>query len=92
MLYYSHGRDRERNTKMPKLPTILEHYLETTEQYAHGELSKSHLLHEAEWCYYNATENEGSAAYEFSASSKRALKRYIDRLKAEGVKPRRDFD
>ena len=75
-----------------KLPVILDDYLEGTDQHSRGKLSKAHLLSEAEWCYYNAIENEASAAYEYHFSSKAALKRFIDKLRAEGVEPRRDFD
>lgn len=75
-----------------KIPKILDHYLESTEQYSKAVLSKAHLLNEAEWCYYNAIENEASAAYEYHPQSKKALKRFIDELRAEGVEPKRDFD
>lgn len=75
-----------------KLPIILDDYLEVTEQYCMGELSQEHLLNEAEWCYYNAIENSGSSAYQdYHTNSKKALKRYIDRLRSEGIKPSRDF-
>lgn len=78
-------------------PKILEHYLEATEQWDEArrrgvELSEAHLLNEAEWCLYNAYENEASAAYGYHPSSKAALRRYVDALRAKGVEPRRDFD
>ena len=77
-----------------KRPKILEHYLEATDQSTreHEPLSEAHLLNEAEWCLYNAYENEASAAYEYHPSSKAALQRYVNALKAKGVKPCRDFD
>ena len=75
-------------------PRILEHYLESTDQSTreHEPLSEAHLLNEAEWCLYNAYESEASAAYEYHPSSKAALRRYVEALRAKGVEPRRDFD
>ena len=76
-----------------KRPRILRDYLESTDQ-ANGEhepLSAAHLLNEAEWCLYNAYENEASAAYEYHPSSKAALRRYVEALRARGITPARDF-
>lgn len=81
-----------------KVPKILDHYLESTDQYARArerglELSDAHLLAEAEWCLYNAQDNEASCAYmDYNASSKAALSRYVDRLRARGIEPRHDFE
>lgn len=81
-----------------KIPRILDHYMEGTEQYARAhqmgiELSDAHLLKEAEWCLYNARYNEGSSAYmDYNGSSKAALARFVDKLKAAGVEPRHDFE
>lgn len=75
-----------------KLPRILDDYLEGTDQYSCGPLSDEHLLNEAEWCLYNAYENEASAAYEYNPKSKLALKRYVERMRSAGIVPERDFD
>lgn len=77
-----------------KRPRILKDYLCTTDQSTreHEPLSESHLLNEAEWCLYNAYEVESSGAYEYHHSSKAALRRYAEALRAQGVKPARDFD
>lgn len=77
-----------------KRPRILEDYLFNTDQSTaeHEPLSDSHLLNEAEWCLYNAYENEASAAFEYHHASKAALKRYVDDLRSRGVQPSRDFD
>ena len=77
-----------------KRPRILEDYLFSTDQSTveHEPLSDSHLLNEAEWCLYNAYENEASAAFEYHHSSKAALKRFVDDLRSRGVQPSRDFD
>lgn len=84
---------------MARLPIILDHYLEDTEQKVraktespNGKLSESHLLMEAEWCLYNASGNEASAAHEYTAARKRSLQNYVNRLKAKGVEPKHDFD
>ena len=74
------------------LPRILEDYLASTDQLSHWPLSDAHLLNEAEWCLYNAYENEASGAFGYHHSSKAALRRYVDRLRAAGVEPQRDFD
>ncbi len=76
---------------MSKIPAILDHYLEVTEQYGRGPLSEAHLLNEAEWQLYQSTQ-EGSWAYEAHPMQKKALRRYVERLRAKGVKPKRDFD
>lgn len=75
-------------------PKILDHYLELTGQNTpeHEPLSEQHLLNEAEWCLYNAYENEASLAYGYHPSSKAALKRYVQKLKDKGIQPKRDFD
>lgn len=75
-------------------PRILRDYLSSTDQSTRERepLSESHLLNEAEWCLYNAYENEASAAFEYHHASKAALGRYVDLLRAQGVKPARDFD
>ena len=74
-----------------KLPTILEHYLEQTGQFDRKPLSEAHLLNEAEWQLYQCYQ-EGSRAYMSHPMQKKALKRYVERLKAKGVVPKRDFD
>lgn len=74
-----------------KIPTILDHYLEVTEQYCRGTLSEAHLLNEAEWQLYQC-EQDGSWAYEASRKEKRELARFVKMLRAKGVKPERDFD
>ena len=77
-----------------KRPRILQDYLSSTDQSTreHEPLSESHLLNEAEWCLYNAYENEASAAFDYHHASKAALRRYVDSLRARGVNPKRDFD
>lgn len=77
-----------------KRPRILQDYLCSTGQSTreHEPLSESHLLNEAEWCMYNAYEVESSGAYEYHHSSKAALRRYVEALRSQGVKPARDFD
>lgn len=80
-----------------KIPRILDDYLESTEQWASAyqrgiELSDAHLLKEAEWCLYNAYQNEGSSAYNYNGSSKAALRRYVERQQAAGIRPAHDFE
>lgn len=77
-----------------KRPRILQDYLESTDQASseHEPLSDAHLLNEAEWCLYNAYDNEASGAFEYHPSSKAALRRYVEALRARGVMPARDFD
>lgn len=74
-----------------KLPTILKTYLEETDQMNHWPLSDAHLLAEAEWQLYQC-DQESSAAYEAHPMQKRALRRYVQRLRAQGVKPKHDFE
>ena len=82
------------SAKNLKRPRILQDYLAATDQSSvqHEPLSDAHLLNEAEWCLYNAYENEASAAYEYHPASKAALARYVDALRKLGVTPARDFD
>lgn len=74
------------------LPRILVEYLERTEQFSRGPLSEAHLLNEAEWCLWNAICEEGSSAYAAHPASKKALERYVDRQRAKGILPKRDFN
>lgn len=76
---------------MSRIPTILQQYLEATGQTSHFPLSKAHLLNEAEWQLYQC-DQEGSCAYEAHPMQKKALSRYVEKLRAEGVKPKRDFE
>lgn len=79
-----------------KLPRILADWLDDTDQMrtARGmgiELSDAHLLEEAEWCLY--CQNENSYAFDgYHPSSWAALRRFVDKLKAEGIKPAHDFE
>lgn len=73
-----------------ELPTVLAQYLETTGQLDRGPLSESHLLNEAEWVMYKSGQ-DGSVAHGANQSQKEALRRYVGRLRARGVTPRRDF-
>lgn len=79
----------ERHDISTKLPTILDQYLETTGQYSHV-MSKAHLLNEAEHLIYQC-DQDGSAAHDAHPMQKKALKRYAEMLKSEGIKPARDF-
>lgn len=74
------------------IPTILEGYMETTEQFCEDPLSKEHILNEAEWCLYNAYQNEGSAAYAHHPRSKTALQRFVDMLRSDGIKPKDELN
>lgn len=68
-----------------KIPSLLEEYLDCTEQDWHG-YSDGSMLNEAEWVLYLS--NDGESRYgEAHPSSKAALRRYVDRLRAAGVKP-----
>lgn len=75
-----------------KLPKIVEGYMETTDQFCMQPFSKEHILNEAEWCLYNAYQNSGSAAYAAHHQSKKALRRFVEKLQSNGIKPKRDFD
>lgn len=81
-----------------KLPKILQDYLESTDQIAHAQElgvniyeDKAHLLNEAEWCL-SQIKNESAEAYQYHPSSKKALERFVDRLRADGVVPSNLFD
>ena len=82
-----------------KLPRILNEWLEDTEQYRSakekspsGTLSEAHLLAEAEWCLYKCTDEESAFFDEYHPASVAALRRYIGRLRAKGIRPAHDFD
>ena len=71
--------------KRAKLPTLLEDYLDKTEQ-DWWDYSEGSLLNEAEWVLYKCYDGE-SCYTEAHPSSKAALRRYVDRLRAAGVTP-----
>lgn len=75
-----------------KLPKILVGYMDTIDLLCDDDLSKERILNEAEWCLYNAYQNEASAAYSYHPQSKMALQRFVENLREEGIKPERDFD
>lgn len=83
---------------MAKLPKILKEWLEDTEQFGRARelgitLSDSHLLAEAEWCLYNCYENAASTGYfEYTKQAKAGLRRWVNRMRANGVTARHDFD
>lgn len=74
-----------------KIPRILSDYLYQTGQMAHWPLSDEHLLKEAEWQLYQCGQ-ESSGAYEYPHQSKAALRRFVERLRNEGVEPKHDFE
>ncbi len=68
-----------------KVPSLLVDYLDCTEQ-DWQDYSDGSMLNEAEWVLYKCYDGE-SRYCEAHPSSKAALRRYVDRLRAAGVKP-----
>lgn len=73
------------------VPTIVSDYMEVTGQMDYEPFSKQHLLYESEWQLENIN-FESSCACEYHPNSKRALIRFIDKLKSEGIEPKPDFE